>query len=47
MIDNIIPLKPTTELKLILLPPEEKETPTKEDVKNFYKNLANILLSEN
>ena len=34
MIDNVIPLKPTTELKLILLPPEEKETPTKEDVKN-------------
>lgn len=44
---NVIPLKPTTELELILLPPEESEEVSEEDVKYFYKTLANILISEN
>lgn len=41
--NNVIPLKPTTDLELILLPPEEKEEVSKEDIKYFYKNLTNIL----
>lgn len=44
---DVIPLKPTTELKLILLPPEEPEEVSEEDIKYFYKNLANILMNEN
>lgn len=44
---NVIPLKPTTELELILLPPEDEEEVSGEDVKYFYKTLANILISEN
>lgn len=47
MINNVIPLKPMTDLKLVLLPPEENEEVTQEDVKNFYRNLTNILMSEN
>lgn len=48
MTNNVIPLKPkpTTDLKLVLIPPEETEV-TPEDVKNFYKNLTNILMNEN
>ncbi len=44
---DVIPLKPTAELKLILLPPEKPEEVSEEDIKYFYKNLANILMSEN
>lgn len=47
--NNVIPikrLKPTTKLKLVLLPPSEKEEVGKEDIKNFYINLAKILLSD-
>lgn len=32
-------------LKLILLPPKEQEDVTEDDVKCFYKRLANILIS--
>lgn len=39
--------KPTSDLKLILLPPKHQEEVTQEDVKNFYKNLTSILMSEN
>ncbi len=39
--------KPTDKLKLILLPPKEHEEITEEKIKNFYKNLANILIEEN
>lgn len=48
MTNNVIPLKPkpTTDLKLVLISPEETEV-TPEDVKNFYKNLTNILMNEN
>jgi len=38
---------PSLDLKLILLPPKHQEEVTQEDVKNFYKNLTSILMSEN
>ena len=38
--------KPTTKLKLVLLPPKENKTVSNDDVKFFYKKLATILLSE-
>lgn len=38
--------KPTDKIELILLPPKQKEEVTEDDVKNFYKNLTAILLSE-
>lgn len=44
--NNRIPLKPGNELKLILIPPKEDKEVTKDDVKYFYKKLANILISE-
>ena len=50
--NNVIPItqikrfKPTDKLELILLPPIEPEEVGEEDVKNFYKNLAKILLSD-
>lgn len=49
MINNVIPFqpKPTTELKLILLPPAEPEEVSPEDVKFFYKNLMCILNDNN
>ena len=34
-------------LKLVLLPPREDVEVTRNDVKNFYKNLTNIFISEN
>lgn len=42
-----IKTKSMKELKLILLPPKEPEVVTEDDVKCFYKRLANILISEN
>lgn len=39
--------KPSDSIKLILLPPEEHEEVTFNDVKNFYVNLTSILMSEN
>lgn len=44
--NNVLPLKPTSELKLVLLPPEEPEEVTEEDIKYFYRKLANILIAE-
>lgn len=43
---NVLPLKPTTTLKLKLLPPKEPEEITEEKIKNFYKNLVSILMEE-
>ena len=40
-------IKPTSDLKLILLPPKHQEEVAQEDVKFFYKNLTSILMSEN
>lgn len=40
-------IPPNDSLKLKLLPPKQQEEITKEDVKNFYKNLTSILMSEN
>lgn len=42
-----IPIKPTTKLKLVLLPPKEPKIVTQDDIKYFYKKLANILIAEN
>ena len=44
---KIVNKKPTDKLTLILLPPKQQEEVTQEDVKNFYKNLTSILMSEN
>lgn len=39
--------KPTTDLTLVLLPPKVNKEVTREDIKNFYLELTNILISEN
>ena len=38
--------KPNDRLKLIILPPKKQEEITPEDIKNFYKNLTSVLISE-
>ena len=44
---DIVVSKPTTKLKLTLLPPKENKSVTNDDVKYFYKKLATILISNN
>lgn len=44
---KVVPLKPTTKLKLVLIPPKEPEPVTQEDVKYFYKKLISIFLENN
>ncbi|MBQ8460572.1 hypothetical protein IJ541_10805 [bacterium] len=44
---KVVNKKPTDKLTLILLSPKQQEKVTQEDVKNFYKNLTSILMSEN
>lgn len=39
--------KSKKELRLVLLPPKESKDVTEDDIKYFYKSLANILISEN
>lgn len=44
---NVIQLKPTTKLKLKLLPPIEQEQISQEKIINFYTDLIKILVNEN
>lgn len=44
---NVVQLKPTTKLKLKLLPPDEQEQITQEKIINFYTDLIKILVNEN
>lgn len=44
---KVLPLKPTTKLKLKLLPPVEQEQITQDKIINFYTDLIKILASEN
>lgn len=44
--NNVVSLKQSDKLELILLPPKEPEQVTQEDVKYFFKNLINIFLEE-
>ena len=39
--------KSKKELQLVLLPPKESKVVTEDNIKHFYKSLANILISEN
>ncbi len=44
---NVIQLKPTTKLKLKLLPPIEQEEITQDKIINFYTDLIKIFATEN
>lgn len=44
---KVLPLKPTTKLKLKLLPPVEQEQVTQEKVIKFYTDLIKIFADEN
>lgn len=43
---KILDTKPTSKLKLKLLPPREQKDITRIDIINFYKNLINIFYCE-